>query len=57
MKKYRLTVEAKKDLDEITDFITAGNPAAATRLIDAIEAKCQALAEMPGMGRGREGKS
>ena len=54
MKKYRLTVEAKKDLDEITDFITAGNPAAAIRLIDAIEAKCQALA---GDARHGEGKS
>ena len=54
MKSYRLTLEAEKDLDEITDFIAAGNAAAASRLIDAIEAKCQALAEMPGMGRRRE---
>jgi toxin ParE1/3/4 len=54
MKRFRLTPEAEKDLDEITDFIAADDPAAAYRLIDGIEAKCQALAEMPGMGRGRE---
>jgi toxin ParE1/3/4 len=54
MKRYRLTPEAEKDLDEITNFIAAGARAAANRLIDGIEAKCQALAEMPGTGRGRE---
>jgi toxin ParE1/3/4 len=54
MRKYRLTPEAEKDLDEITDFTAAGNRTAASRLIDAIEAKCRALAAMPGMGRGRE---
>ena len=54
MKRYRLTPEAENDLDEITDFIAADDPAVAHRLIDSIEAKCQALAEMPGMGRGRE---
>ena len=54
MKRYRFTPEAEKDLDEITDFISADDPVAAYRLIDGIEAKCQALAEMPGMGRGRE---
>lgn len=54
MKRYRLTPEAEKDLDEITDFIAADDPIAANRLIDSIEAKCQALAEMPGVGRGRE---
>jgi toxin ParE1/3/4 len=54
VKRYRLTIEAEKDLDEITDFIAADNPKAALRLIDGIEARCQALADMPGMGRGRE---
>jgi toxin ParE1/3/4 len=54
MKRYRLTPEAEKDLDEITDFIAADDPVAANRLIDSIEQKCQALAEMPGVGRGRE---
>jgi len=54
MKRYRLTPKAEKDLDEISDFIAADDPAAAIRLLDSIEARCQALAEMPGTGRGRE---
>jgi len=54
LKRYRLTPEAEKDLDEISDFIAAEDPLAAIRLLDSIEAKCRALAEMPGMGRGRE---
>jgi toxin ParE1/3/4 len=54
VKRYRLTPEAEKDLDDITDFIATDDPAAASRLIDSIEARCQALAVMPGMGRGRE---
>ncbi len=54
MKRYRLTPEAEKDLDEISDFIAADDPVAAIRLLDSIEAKCRALAAMPGMGRERE---
>jgi toxin ParE1/3/4 len=54
MRRYRLTPEAANDLDEITDYIASDNPTAAARLIDAIQEKCQALAEIPGMGRGRE---
>jgi toxin ParE1/3/4 len=52
VKPFRLTPQAEKDLDEITDFIAPDDPAAANRFIDRIEAKCRALAEMPGMGRG-----
>jgi toxin ParE1/3/4 len=54
MNRYRLTPAAEKDLDQITDFIATDNPAAAHRLVDRIEAKCQGLAEMPGTGRGRD---
>ncbi len=54
MRRYRLTPVADKDLDEIADFIADDDPAAALRLIDRIEQKCQALAEMPGTGRARE---
>ena len=43
MNRYRLTPVAVKDLEEIADFIAADNPAAANRLIDRIEGKCQAL--------------
>lgn len=54
MKRYRLTPEAARDLDEITNFIIGDNRRAALRLIDDIEKKCQAIAEMPGIGRPRE---
>lgn len=55
MSRYRLTPEAARDLDEITDHLIAADaPAAAARLVDAIEEKCQALARMPEMGRRRE---
>lgn len=54
MNRYRLTPEAANDLDEITGFIAADNPQAAARLIDSLQEKCQALAEMPGIGRSRE---
>jgi toxin ParE1/3/4 len=54
MKRYRLTPKAGKDLDENSDFIADDDLVAAIRLLDSIEAKCQALAEMPGAGRERE---
>jgi len=54
MKRYRLTPEAARDLNEITRFIAGDNPRAVLRLIDNIEKKCQAVAEMPGIGRPRE---
>jgi toxin ParE1/3/4 len=54
MKRYRLTPEAENDLDEITDFLAADHPTAAARLIDGIQERCRALAEMPGSGRSRE---
>jgi plasmid stabilization system protein ParE len=55
MSRYRLTPEAARDLDEITDHLLAADaPAAAARIVDAIEEKCQALARMPEMGRRRE---
>lgn len=54
MNRYRLAREAANDLEVITEFIAAENPRAADRLIDSIEEKCQALAEMPGIGRLRE---
>jgi toxin ParE1/3/4 len=53
MKRYRLTPRAEKDLDEISDYIAADDPVAASRFIDKIEAKCQALAQSPGIGRTR----
>jgi toxin ParE1/3/4 len=54
MRRYRLTFEAERDLNEIADFVAARNPAAAQRLVNRMEARCKALAGMPGMGRPRE---
>jgi toxin ParE1/3/4 len=54
MKKYRLTPEASRDLEGIGDYIAEDNPAVAVRVVDAIEEKCRALAQMPEMGRVRE---
>ncbi len=54
MSRYRLTPEALRDLDEIVDYISRENPAAALRVINSIEQKCRTLAEMPELGRLRE---
>lgn len=53
MSRYRLTPEASRDLEGISDFIAHDNPVAALRVIDDIEEKCKALAQMPEMGRLR----
>jgi len=54
MKRYRLTLAAAEDLEEITNFLATKAPAAVDRIINSIQKKCQSLAEMPGMGRSRE---
>jgi toxin ParE1/3/4 len=38
----------------IEAYIASDNPAAADRVIDAIEAACQLIADYPGVGRPRE---
>jgi len=53
MKRYRMTPEAVRDLEEIADFFLGDSASIARRLFDRIEAKCQTLAEMPGIGRSR----
>ena len=47
------TARAEEDLIEIWMYIAADNPAAADRLLDRIEAKCQMLADNPGLGQAR----
>lgn len=54
MKRYYLTVDAENDLEEITDYIASDSPNAAVRLLERIEDRCQALAEMPQMGVVRD---
>jgi len=45
------TARAEEDLIEIWMYIAADNLAAADRLLDRIEAKCQMLADNPGLGQ------
>jgi toxin ParE1/3/4 len=48
------TAPALHDLEEIHDHIAADTPTTAARWIERIEEGCRKLADMPGIGRGRE---
>jgi plasmid stabilization system protein ParE len=52
--RYIFSPEARQDLIDIWDYIAQDNPAAATRVVDAIEAAVKKLADMPRMGHQRE---
>jgi putative addiction module CopG family antidote len=55
VKRYRLSPEAKHDLDEIFDYVAVhGDIAAADRLIDDITRHFPLLGNNPQMGRSRE---
>jgi toxin ParE1/3/4 len=54
MSRCHFTTPARRDLEEIHDYIAADSAAAASRWIDRLERECQGLAEMPGMGRRRQ---
>lgn len=45
--------KAETDLAEIGDYIAKDNPLRGISFVDEIEATCQRLAEMPGMGSAR----
>jgi toxin ParE1/3/4 len=53
MNQYRVSVEARSDLDEIWLFIAHENPDAADKYIRAIVSRFPTLASMPLMGRAR----
>jgi len=53
MKRAELTELALADLEETWEYISKANPAAADRYVEFLHAKCQELAEFPGMGRER----
>lgn len=53
MSRYRFTVLASLDLEEIYDQIAADNSNAALKLINAIEERCNGLADMPNQGGSR----
>jgi toxin ParE1/3/4 len=44
---------AEEDLIEIWIYIASDNPAAADKLLDQIDTKCQMLAENPKLGQAR----
>ncbi len=53
MARVRLTPRARDDLDEIWLHIARDNIGAADRLIDAISARCNSLADFPDLGPAR----
>ena len=54
MKKCRFSLEARRDLQGIHDYIAADDPAAALRLIEKIEQSCELLANHPLLGEACE---
>src|SRR6478736_2363230 len=54
MKRYVLTATAKKDINDIWDYIAAENIEAADRVLDALESAMAKLAKTPGLGHWRE---
>ena len=54
MSRYRLTPEARTNLEEIGDFVAEESIDAALRVLDALEQAFQQLADMPEMGHKRE---
>lgn len=54
MKNYVLTPSAKRDVNEIWDFLADENVGAADRTVEALEAAMIRLAKSPGLGHWRE---
>jgi toxin ParE1/3/4 len=54
MNLYRVSDEARADLDEIWFYIAQDNPEAADKFIRAVVSRFPKLASMPYMGRQRE---
>jgi toxin ParE1/3/4 len=52
--QLKFAILARKDLQEIHDYIAEDNVVAAARVIDTIENRCRALIDMPNVGRKRE---
>jgi toxin ParE1/3/4 len=52
--RLRLTAQAEEDLIDIWSYIAQYNPLAADRLLDALDRKCQTLAQNPQMGMARD---
>ena len=53
MAKFRLADAARRDLEDIWDYIAEDNPSAADSFIAMLIEKCQLLAREPEIGRDR----
>lgn len=54
MNRLEFALQARKDLQQIYDYIAEDNPSAAFQLIEHIEKRCKSLSNNPGMGRKRD---
>jgi antitoxin ParD1/3/4/toxin ParE1/3/4 len=54
VKRYILTPRAKRDINEIWEYIASDNIEAADRVLDALESAMVKLAKSPGIGHWRE---
>jgi antitoxin ParD1/3/4/toxin ParE1/3/4 len=54
MTRFVLTPLARRDLEELWDYLALDNRQAAKRVLDRIEATIRVLAKTPGMGHLRE---
>jgi toxin ParE1/3/4 len=54
MKRYVLTPSAKRDVNDIWDYIANDNIEAADRVLNALESAMVKLAKNPGVGHWRE---
>src|SRR6266542_1857362 len=54
MKRYVLTPRAKRDVNDIWDYIAEDNIEAADRVLDALESAMIKLAKSPDIGHRRE---
>ncbi len=53
MNRYRLSTDANRDIEEITNYIFDLNPLAAYRFLDNLDETFQLLADFPLIGRPR----
>lgn len=54
MSTFVLSDEAEADIAGIIEYISKRNLAAATKMLERIENRCQMLAENPGLGEERQ---
>jgi Plasmid stabilization system protein len=54
VQRLKFANQARRDLQEIHDFIAEDNGVAAERVIKSLETRCRDLVSMPNIGRKRE---